>query len=123
MREITQRVKDLLPGVLREGEGGAPGDGYGGGGQGQGPESRFWEMDLPAFLERCLSSSISDPQALPFINGLFQVRLCQPIQILSGARGVVHRARLELVGEAVQSAQDHPRDVEQKTCKPMDDPS
>ena len=76
---MTQRVKDLLPGVLREGEGGGPGDGYGGGGQGQGPESRLWEMDLPAFLERCLSSSISDPQALPFINGLFQVGPCPPV--------------------------------------------
>lgn len=52
------------------------GDGYGGGGgQGQhGPEARLWEIDLPAFIERCLSSSINDLQALPFINDLFKVR-------------------------------------------------
>lgn len=71
---MIQRVKELLPGVLREGETGGPGDGYGGGVQGQGPETRLWEMDLPAFIERCLTSSISDPQALPVINDLFKVR-------------------------------------------------
>lgn len=60
--------------MLREGEG-SSGDGYGGGGgQGQqGPEARLWEVDLPAFIERCLSSSINDLQALPFINDLFKV--------------------------------------------------
>lgn len=71
---MIHRVKELLPGVLREGEAGGPGDGYGGGVQGQGPETRLWEMDLPAFIERCLTSSISDPQALPVINDLFKVR-------------------------------------------------
>lgn len=70
---MIDRVKELLSGVLREGEAGGPGDGYGGGVQGQGPETRLWEMDLPAFIERCLTSSISDPQALPVINDLFKV--------------------------------------------------
>lgn len=74
VREIIRRVKRLLPGVLQEGGAGGSGDGYGGGRQGQRPETRLWEMDLPAFIERCLSSSISDPQALPRINELFKVR-------------------------------------------------
>eukprot|EP00903_Cladosiphon_okamuranus_P019913 g18301.t2 len=75
VREMIRRVKDLLPRVLREGEAGGPGDGYGGGVQGQGPETRLWEMDLPAFIERCLMSAISDPQALPVINDLFKLML------------------------------------------------
>lgn len=74
VRQVISRVKGLLPWVLRDGEGGAPGEGYGGAGQGQGVEARLWEMDLPAFIERCLSSSINDLQALPFINDLFKVR-------------------------------------------------
>ncbi|CBJ30122.1 conserved unknown protein [Ectocarpus siliculosus] len=76
VRDVIRRVKGLLPEVLREGEVGS-GDGYGGGGgQGQhGPEARLWEMDLPAFIERCLSSSINDLQALPFINDLFKLVL------------------------------------------------
>eukprot|EP00752_Nemacystus_decipiens_P004045 g3704.t1 len=74
VRRMINRVKELLPGVLREGETGGPGDGYGGGVR-QGPETRLWEMDLPAFIERCLTSSISDPQALPAINDLFKLML------------------------------------------------
>lgn len=74
VRETIHRVKGVLPGVLQQGEGGGPGDGYGAGRQGQGPEIRLWEIDLPVFIERCLSSSISDPQALPRIDELFKVR-------------------------------------------------
>ncbi|CAM9482017.1 unnamed protein product [Scytosiphon promiscuus] len=85
VRQVISRVKGLLPSVLREGEGGVPGEGYGGAGQGQGVEARLWEMDLPAFIERCLSSSVNDLEALPCINDLFKlvleviaVRLWQP---------------------------------------------
>lgn len=63
--------------MLKEGEGGGSGDGYGGGGAGQAPETRLWEMDLPAFIERCLSSSFNDPQALPRIDELFKVQYAE----------------------------------------------
>lgn len=87
VRDVTHKVKSLLPGFLREEEGAGGGGGGavdevsgsgGGGGQGQGQghggEARFWEVDLPAFIERCLSCSINDVQALPYINRLFMVR-------------------------------------------------
>lgn len=69
MREVTQTLKNFLPGVAEQGQGGVGSGGRGG----QGPESRFWEAELPAFIERCLSSSITYPQALPAINELFMV--------------------------------------------------
>ncbi|CAM9701683.1 unnamed protein product, partial [Hapterophycus canaliculatus] len=75
VRQVISRIKSILPSILRDGEGGVPGEGYGGAGQGQGVEARLWEMDLPAFIERCLSSSINDLQALPFINDLFKLVL------------------------------------------------
>lgn len=94
VHDVTRKVKSLLPGFLREeegaaagggggavdeGPGGSGGGGGGGGGQGQGQgqggEARFWEVGLPAFIERCLSCSINDIQALPYINRLFMVRI------------------------------------------------
>lgn len=76
VHEVTRNVKALAHGIVVEEKGGAS-DGFGGGGQGQGQErdARFWEIDLPGFMERCLSSSINDLDALPFINNLFMVSI------------------------------------------------
>ncbi|CAM9914738.1 unnamed protein product, partial [Laminaria digitata] len=35
----------------------------------------FWEVELPSFIERCLSSSIVNPKSIPFINNLFKLVL------------------------------------------------
>lgn len=86
VREVTNRVKNLLldvSGGRGQGAGGADedyaGEGGGGGqwqrqGRGWGWESRFWEVELPSFIERCLSSSIVNSKAIPFINNLFKVK-------------------------------------------------
>lgn len=91
VREVTHSVKKLLPGILREEERGA-GDGFGGTGgggggsaggggagggqkQGRGQEVSFWKIVLPSFIERCMSSTIVDLHALPFINNLLVVSI------------------------------------------------
>lgn len=66
---LTRGIKNIVPRIVRDG-GGA---GAGGGRGGQGLESRFWEAEIPAFIERGMSSSITDPQALAAINDLFMV--------------------------------------------------
>ena len=90
VREVTNRVKSLLLDVSGREQGGGAGAGgaddddnavgAGGGGaqwrrqgRGWGWESRFWEVELPSFIERCLSSSIVNPKSIPFINNLFKV--------------------------------------------------
>lgn len=71
MRALTRDVKNIVPRIVQDG--GDGGSGGAGGGGGQASESRFWEAEIPAFIERCMSSSITDPQALPAINDLFMV--------------------------------------------------
>lgn len=75
VRAVKHALKGLLPGIV-VGDGDAEDDGAGGGGgSGKASENRFWEADLPAFIERSMSSAITDPQALPEINDLFMVSL------------------------------------------------
>lgn len=69
VREVTRNLKSLLRSFVQE-DGDAGGGGMGGG---QRLESRFWEVELPAFIERCLSSTIVDVEALPPIHELFMV--------------------------------------------------
>lgn len=73
VRAVKHALKGLLPGIV-VGGGDAEDGGAGGGGEsGNASENRFWEAELPAFIERSMSSSITDPQALPEINDLFMV--------------------------------------------------
>lgn len=71
---MTRTLKTLCSTILEEES--APkvgGAAVGSGGWRQGRERRFWEVELPAFIERCLSSSITDEEALPPIHELFLV--------------------------------------------------
>lgn len=76
VREVTWKVKSLAPTILEEESGpggGASNAGGGAWGWRQRTDKRFWEVDLPAFIERCLSSSITDDEALSPIHELFLV--------------------------------------------------
>lgn len=80
VREVTRNLKTLLPAILEE-DNGTLGSTVGAGGSSgwvgwkQGPDNRFWEVELPASIERCLSSSITNDQALPPIHELLLVSL------------------------------------------------